>query len=41
MALVEKRRSVGIAEVEVIVEVHAIEHDALGVGVAKLHGEAL
>ena len=41
MSLVEQRRSVGIAEVELVVEVHPIEHHALGERVRKLHGNAL
>ena len=39
MPLVEQRRSVGIAEVELIVEVHAIEHDAFGEGVRSLQAK--
>src|SRR5208282_85271 len=30
-----------VAEVELIVEIHSVEHDALGVGVAKLQRKAL
>jgi hypothetical protein len=41
MPLVQQRRSVGIAEVELIVEVHAIEHNALGKRVSKLQGNVL
>ena len=41
MPLVEQRGSVGIAEVELIVEVHPVEHHALGEGVRKLQRKTL
>ena len=41
MPLVEQRSGVRIAEVELIVEVHPIQHDALGEGVGKLQDKAV
>ena len=41
MPLIQQRRSVGIAEVKLIVEVHPIQHDALGKCVRKLRGKTL
>src|SRR5580692_11612373 len=41
MPLVQQGRCVSIAEVELIIEVHSVPHNALGECVGNLQGEAL
>ena len=38
VTLIKERRDVRIAEVELVIKVHAIEHDAFGEGVSELQG---